>query len=766
MADLEEAITVARQAVASTPDDHPDRAGRLNNLGNKLESRYERTGAMADVEEAITVARQAVSSTPDDHPGRAGRLNNLGNKLQSRYERTGEMADLEEAITVARQAVSSTPDDHPGRAGRLNNLGNQLQSRYKRTGEMADLEEAMTVARQAVASTPDDHPDRAGWLNNLGNQLQSRYERTGAMADLEEAITVARQAVASTPDDHPNRATCLNNLGNKLGSRYERTGEMADLEDASSCLLNAWHCRSASPFYRVTAAARCLKLLARQHQIDAAIQLGKDVIDLLPIVNTRQLDRGDQQFVVSIFAGIAADVCAFLLESNQPADALYYLERGRAVIIGQLVDARSDDLRDEVNAPLRPEQDAAAAQVPHRRREAVRELDVCIEEIRGIAGFERFLLGQTAAEMQECASGGTIVVVNVARLRSDAILVSPAGIKMLNLPRLTASHAEVWLGKEWTGRRSERAQKNKEYLGYLSWLWKVCVRQVLDEVCGGGGLADGLPRIWWLGTGLAGSMPFHAAGTHAAGSTENAFDKVVSSYTPSIKALGYARQRARATENAHGSLLIATMPTTPGNGDPQNPQKPSDLPGAMEETNLMADAARHLPIQHLDSPSVEQAVGSLRSCCIAHFACHGYTDHRGPSTSGLILQSYEARVAVQDRLTVRRVSELSLAGARLAYLSACSTAETKAEQLADEVIHVVSGFQVAGFPHVVGCLWPSIDRVCVEVASRFYSSLLRPGNSGWDDRAVASSLREAVMAARATEMGMPLAWAQFVHYGA
>ncbi|KAB5513629.1 CHAT domain-containing protein, partial [Coniochaeta sp. 2T2.1] len=115
-------------------------------------------------------------------------------------------------------------------------------------------------------------------------------------------------------------------------------------------------------------------------------------------------------------------------------------------------------------------------------------------------------------------------------------------------------------------------------------------------------------------------------------------------------------------------------------------------------------------------PSVEQAVGSLKSCCVAHFACHGYTDYRDPSNSGLILQSYEAGVAVQDRLTVQRVSELSLAGARLAYLSACSTAETKAEQLADEVIHVVSGFQVAGFPHVVGCLWPSIDRVCVEVA--------------------------------------------------
>ncbi|KAB5581189.1 hypothetical protein GE09DRAFT_1213598 [Coniochaeta sp. 2T2.1] len=548
IADLEEAITLARQAVDQTPHDHLARAVWLNNLGSMLGRRYERTGEMADLEEAITLARQAVEQTPDDHPDQSTWLNNLGNIFERRYERTGEMADLEEAITLARQAVNQAPDDHPDQAGMLNNLGSKLQRLCKRTGEMTDLEKAIAAARQAVDQTPYDHPDQATWLNNLGNMLESRYKLTGKMADLEEAITVARKAVDQTPYDHPNRATWLNNLGNIFERRYDGRGEMADLGEASSCLMNAWYCRTASPFPRITAAAQCLKLLAYQQRVDVAIQLGKDVIDLLPIVNTRMLERSDQQFVVSTFAGVATDLCAFLLESNQPADALYYLETGRAVIIGQLVDARSDvstlaqqrpdvarryqELRDEINAPLRPEQEAAA-QMPSRRREALSELDACIQEIRGITGFERFLLGQTAAEMQECASGGTIVVVNVAMLRSDAILVSADAIKTVNLPRLTASDAEVWLGKKWTGPRSERAQKNKEYLEYLSWLWEACVRQVLVEVGGGSDLADGLPRIWWLGTGLASSMPFHAAGTHAAGSTENAFDKVVSSYTPS-----------------------------------------------------------------------------------------------------------------------------------------------------------------------------------------------------------------------------------------
>ncbi len=36
MRDLEEAITIAQQAIRSIPEDHPNRAACLNNLRNKL----------------------------------------------------------------------------------------------------------------------------------------------------------------------------------------------------------------------------------------------------------------------------------------------------------------------------------------------------------------------------------------------------------------------------------------------------------------------------------------------------------------------------------------------------------------------------------------------------------------------------------------------------------------------------------------------------------------------------------------------------------
>jgi tetratricopeptide (TPR) repeat protein len=774
MADLDEGIDLARRAVDSSLDDHPDWADWLNNLGNGLGLRYERLGEMADLDEAIRLGRRAIDLAPDDHRNRADWLSNLASSLGGRYKRTGQMADLEEAISLMRLAIGLTPDNHPKRAASLISLGIQLCQWYGQTGKIADIDEAIGIGRRAINLTPNDHPDLTAYLNNLAIFIESRYNRTGEMADLDEAIDLARRAVNSTPDDHPDRAGWLNNLGTGLESQYERTGETRLLEEASLTLQNAWHYQTGIPFHRVKAGARCLKLLALQHETDIAINLGKNIIDLLPSVNTRFLDRSDQQFVLSTFSGVAADLCAFLLQSNQPADAIRFLEKGRAVIIGQLMDARSDlsilqqqhpdiahryqQLRDEVNTPFRQvEQGAIQRQTRTRRLEALTELDACIQEIRGITGHERFMLGQEPEEMQECAEGGSIVVVNVTTFRSDAIIVSSTAIKSLNLPQLAAKDAMLWLAKKWTGRRSERAQKNREYLQYLSWLWEACVKQILDEVYHSHEGIDDLPRIWWIGTGLASSMPFHAAGRHSADSTENALSRAISSYAPSIKALAHARRRAKVTESTQGSLLVATMPTTPGNA------LCPDLPGVEEERKQLVGAVGdHLAITHLELPSVKEVAKSLQNCCIAHFACHGFTDHLDPSKSGLVLQNQ----GEEDRLTVQKVSELSLRNARMAYLSACSTAENKAARLSDEVIHVVSGFQVAGFPHVIGCLWPSIDRICVDVAGRFYLSLLEGKTGCWDGREVASALRDAVMEVRKNELRMPLAWAQFVHFGA
>ena len=102
----------------------------------------------------------------------------------------------------------------------------------------------------------------------------------------------------------------------------------------------------------------------------------------------------------------------------------------------------------------------------------------------------------------------------------------------------------------------------------------------------------------------------------------------------------------------------------------------------------------------------------------------------------------------------------------MAYLSACSTAENKTRRLEDEVIHVVSGFQVAGFAHAIGYLWPSVDRICADVARCFYLSLIRDGALVLENREIAFALHWSIQEVRAREWKVPLNRAQFIHFGA
>lgn len=163
---------------------------------------------MADLEKAIQRAQEAVDATPQDHPDRVGRLNNLGIGLGDRYARTGAIADLEEAIQRAREAVDATPQDHPNRAGRLHNLGIGLGDRYRRTGVITDLEEATRV--QHALDTIQQNLDRAVRSNNLGIALVDRSLNTGATADMGKAEEIFRNNQAAS------------NIGNLLNAPFEQ----------------------------------------------------------------------------------------------------------------------------------------------------------------------------------------------------------------------------------------------------------------------------------------------------------------------------------------------------------------------------------------------------------------------------------------------------------------------------------------------------------------------------------------------------------------
>ena len=653
---------------------------------------------------------------------------------------------------------------------------------------MKDLEEAIDTARRAVQLTPSDHPNLSSYLNGLGLWLGRLFERSEEVKDLEEAIDTARRAVQLTPSDHPDLSMHLNNLGLWLGRRFEQSGVMKDLEDTIQCYLRAFDCITAIPLERVKAAARCIGKLAHSHKVLEAVKLGQVALDLLPVVNNRNLDRSDQQFALSGFAGITSDLCAVLILDGRIHEAVEYLERGRANIISRLLDDRSDipeisrehpnlaqryqSLVAEVNTPFGTAKDSSTTIAKAmRRREAANELETCLQKIRATPGHERFLLGKTVAQMQGDMCEGHIVIVNVSTIRSDALVMTQGTLQAIPLADLNVKDARRWVRTKWMSKKkTELRAKNDEFLEYLTWLWHVCVKHILDHISLLHRGEQVFPRVWWIGCGLASSMPFHAAGIHINASRENALSKVISSYTPSVKALGYTHSQIKRIQNEHpmhDQMLITLMPETPqGANDKKRFKRLKGVPVEAKKIERIVSPYVNLVVR--TGTDADDILGQLEKCQISHFACHGMSNLIDPSSSGLVLQRLASDGTLeQDYLSVYRISQLQLTHAKIAYLSACSTAENKGAQLRDEVIHIVSGFQVAGFPHVIGSLWPAGDDECVQVTSGFYLELFRDGGvAEIGGQRVACALREAVMAVRAQDLDMPLNWAQFVHFGA
>ncbi|KAJ5263641.1 hypothetical protein N7478_011246 [Penicillium angulare] len=779
MEDLEESVTLCRQAIDLTPSDHFDIGQWFVNLAIKLEQQYARSGRLDILEEAIRTVRQGIDKTPQTYYYFITFQNDLANLLQYRYGRTKQFEDLEEAVSLIRRAIGLTPENHPDLPKWLANLSNKLHDQFKQSHEMKYLEDAIISSRRAVELTPNDHLDLGAYLINLGHRLQSRYRQTRQQNDIEEALQFSFKAIEITPQDHPSMAECLIYTGKGLSLYPTRKTEAFDL------FYRGWNCVNASPLVRIKAAVSLLNLLGDDlNQLQVAYMVSAQAIALLPHVHNRFLSFQDRQYIVGLFSGLATKACSLAFKTeNSHAEALALLEQGRTIIISLLLDDRSDTSELKSASPelcaqyenLRVElarlSESKSLKGPEQlttqaRQNTIEQLEQCITEIRELPGLSSFQKGLTEEQMINVArENGTIIIVNITNIGSHAISIRSTEISSISLPAADSVQTQRWIELNLTTSSSrDRGKMNKAYRQFLIWLWRSCVKPIADH------LAypvqqdpEKLPRVWWIGSGLASSFPFHAAGDASPGSTENAWSRVLSSYASSIKALKHSRERSAAVTSAQKKpikALVVSMPETPG---------AFELPKAEIESSTVSQIlGSSMNCEALHKPNAATVLDHMFQCKIAHFACHGVSNVTDPFQSGLLLQSGDSSNPTQDILSVRSLcnSDSTLGG--MAFLSACSTAESRVKKLDDEMLHVVSGFQVAGFRHVIGCLWPVDDNVCVEVASSFYSELCQGDSLESEDRSIALALHKAVLKISSSReyCRRPLHWASYVHFGA
>jgi hypothetical protein len=294
------------------------------------------------------------------------------------------------------------------------------------------------------------------------------------------------------------------------------------------------------------------RLLARSEAGRArATDLLEAAVHLLPEVAPRQLSRSDQQYALGGFAGLTGDAAALILadtrrtEQERATQALQLLEAGRAILLSQSLDTRSDltdlserhpemaarfvELRNRLDQPAEVADGAtlligvadrppgATDRLTRDRHLLAREFADTLAKIRNLAGFSSFALPPTIEELLTQAAEGPVVVFNVSGYRSDALLLTSTGVTAVSLPRLGADTVienivafRQALHAATSGRDStQRRQAQATLVRILEWLWHAATEPVLTAL---GHLQQpppgtAWPRVWWIPGGRLACCP-------------------------------------------------------------------------------------------------------------------------------------------------------------------------------------------------------------------------------------------------------------------
>ncbi|KAJ7473037.1 TPR-like protein [Mycena galericulata] len=786
--DLNQAVLRLEAAVALTPNGHPHMPRWLGNLGNSLLHRFMRLGSLDDLNHSVLRMEAAVALTPEGNPDQPLRLNNLGISLLHRFERLGGLDDLNQSVLTFEAAVALTPNGHLHEPTHLANLGNSLLQRFKRLGGLDDLNQSVLRFETAIALTLDDHLDKPSQLNNLGTSLLHRFELLGCLDDLNQSVSKFESAVALTPDGHPDKPLQLSNLGDSLHQRFEQLHDPHDSQQLLCHYIVAASAAAGPATVRFNAARMWAKH-AHIHQPSSILNAYTTAIELLPELAWLGLSITDRHYRLSQAGQVVRDAASAAIAVHDYQKAVEWLEQGRSIIWGQLLNLRTpvDELRKShpsladqlvsfstsleaagthINAVADAIQAQSLRSVAQQSHALALQRDRVLQKIRELPEFERFLLPRPISELSLAAKMGPVAIVNISEFRCDALLLMPGmEDEVIHVPlhdftaQVAQSLAESLASIVGTPGRSDRLNGCRE--GYivpddrfshiLSELWVKIVRPVLNALAIMTRTSQDLGRIWWCPTGPLAFLPIHAAGLYG---EDEAFgsklsDFLISSYTPSLTALiqGYRQQ----SESEVGLQLLAiTQPSADGQ---------SYIPGTQEEIQCIKQHAKgKVPVLWLDNEmaTIEKAQKGMKDSKWVHFACHG-VQSSSPTESALLL-------AGSSRLMLSNIIQLSLPNADLAFLSACQTA-TGSEELQDESVHLAAGMLLAGYRGVIGTMWSIMDNDAPQVASDVYAHLLEV--SPPDPTRAAEALHLAIQKLRVVPGGRKsfLHWVPFIHFG-
>ncbi len=576
LAHLEAAIRIYQEGLDLISVDHPDRASRQTDMAIAYEAKWKRTRSTDDFEKAVQCYRSARSLAVENYVDWDVCTRSLGMMYEARGNERQNLADLDQAIQLYKQVVDreSPPAADEEHAFSLRHLANGYKSRhlYKRSRESKhdaedtyDIDMAILFSRKAMEATPEDNPSWPFRVRDLGRMYNHKFLVTNETRDFNSAVQIYQRLLDSTPAEHDSRAVWLRETALLLIPNPGPQGTTRAIE----LLLEAVQ---HSPSHIENRIASCGHLLGLYRETKAWKPLSdtaKLTIDLIQSLTPRFLETSDKLHVLNNeqVAGLTCSAAAAALISGMAGlEVVKLLERGRGVLSASFDDVRADmgdleaqypelaarlaRIQDELEQPLSRDADLPEGRAK-RRTEAANEFQSLVSAIREKDGFEEFLLSSTEAELHAVSRYGPIVLVNVSGWRCDALILWEGTVRVVPLPLLS--------------RPAILQREKKPDIGdpvVLEWLWDTVAGPVLDALGFTAPPRDGSwPHVWWIPTDILTKFPLHAAGYHGKGS-QTVLDRVMSSYSPSIKAIIQSRRGAVSPSPLDLALLVGVEHTS------------------------------------------------------------------------------------------------------------------------------------------------------------------------------------------------------------
>jgi hypothetical protein len=691
---LDRAIGEQQRALAAAPPGDPNRPGLLSNLALCQVLRHREQhgygGARSqDLADGIRLAQEAVAAGTGGFydAAAAGILGTLlleeatAGLLQepATAERGPDSAQIDLAVQLLTRARDGMSPDDPQRAAAQAKLSQGLGLRSLLRGDVAGLRRAVDGLDAATAAVPAGSPYRAGALGALGGLLMALAAATGTDNDVDRAVSAARLAVEMASSRHPASAfdTAL-----QWGDALWRLGRM-ELSGQG-----------------YAAALRILHDLTRAQLTMANKNAGL----------TRARDVTERAVVAFAYAG-------------RPAEAALAAEAGRAIALSEALgieQARILDVAARTHPGLVQAYQQAASDLARLQRDppggaplpgaaevdtqaglraAHRALDVAIGQLERALGVE-LLRAPTLQSLRDAVAVAAVPVVYLvaSEIGGCAVIAAPdEPVRVVLLPELTANRVnevtQLWLRAAQAEGDDGCAERG------VCLMWADAMAAVTEAL-------RGYPRAILVPAGALGILPLHAAGWQdSVGQWHYVTDTVSLGYAPNARVLAVCTQRA--SQRPDRPALLVADPRADGDAVP--------LPSAVEECE---EARRHfapsdvLACLYGEDATLPRVLSYLPRAAVMHFACHADVSRDEVLDSAVIL-------AGRGRLSLRDLLQAELPMARLAVLSACSSALAGAD-LQNEVVSLPSALAQAGVAGVVGSLWAVDDIATAVLLARFY----------------------------------------------